>query len=172
MEIKATAKHVRIAPRKVRLIAGLIRGLSVQEAEAELFLSPKRPAVHVLKLLRSAIANAKEAKQDIEKLFIKEIRVDGGPSLKRWRPRARGSAGKILKRTSHISIVLGEGTRHPKRTFVIIKKQKETKETKEIREKRPESPRVKPKEKAEKEKEKKGLDAKPGKRKMFQRKSV
>ncbi len=170
--IQAQAKYVRIAPRKARLVADLIRGMSVNQAEAELYLSPKRAGSHVLKLLRSAMANAKEAKKEMEKLYVKEIRVDGGPSLKRWKPRARGSAGKIEKRTSHITIILSEGKNPEKQKFVLVKKQKEPKEIHE--KERMKTSKAKPAKLSEaaKEIEKKGAQEKAGKKRLFQRKSV
>lgn len=121
MEVKALLKHQRIAPRKVRLIADLVRGKEVERAKKELLFSSKRAALPVLKLLNSAIANAKNnlevKEEDVEKLFVKKIIVDEGPSLKRWRPVSRGTAHEIQKRTSHI-------------TLVLAKKEKETSDVK------------------------------------------
>jgi len=110
MEIKAKLRHLRISPRKVRLIADLIRGMDAGQAQTQLRLLTKRSASPVLKLLNSAIANAKNnfGITDENNLFIKEIRVDQGPALKRWRARAMGRAGAIRKRTSHISLILEE----------------------------------------------------------------
>ena len=169
MPTRATLKYARISPRKARLIADFIRGVRVNEAEAKLMLSPKRAAAHILKLLRSAIANAKAKGVAAEALFVKEIRVDGGPQLKRWRARARGTAGKIQKKTSHITLVLEEGASSKKQRFVILKNKKE--KIHEHAEGTKARPGVK-KEKAEKEIEKKNSDVKTGKRKFFQRKSV
>ena len=107
--MKANLKNYRQSPRKVRLIADLIRGKMVSRALPSLGLLGKRAAGPIKKLLLSAVANAKNNdKTDAEHLFIKEIRIDEGPTLKRIRARARGSAHPIRKRTSHISIVLGE----------------------------------------------------------------
>ncbi len=109
MEVKATAKTIRIAPRKVRLLAGLIRGLKAENAGNQLRFSGKKAAMPMIKLLDSAIANAEnnfELKKD--NLFIKEIRVDEGVKLKRWAPKARGRATPLRKRTSHIYLTLGE----------------------------------------------------------------
>ncbi|HHX00833.1 MAG TPA: 50S ribosomal protein L22 [Acholeplasmataceae bacterium] len=109
MEAKAIARTVRIAPRKVRLVVDLVRGKSVAEAASILRLTPKASSVVVEKVLKSATANAvNNLNLDQSKLYIKEAYVDEGPTLKRYRPRAKGSAGSILKRTSHITIVLEE----------------------------------------------------------------
>lgn len=107
MEVKASLKYLRISPRKVRLVANLIKGLTVEEAEAQLFYNSKRSSKDILKLLRSAVANA-EHNFHLEKknLYISSIRVNGGPTLKRWSPRARGSAYTIKKRSSHILLAL------------------------------------------------------------------
>lgn len=109
MEVKAKLSHLHIAPRKVRLVVDLIRGLDTQEAIAKLTLTAKRAARPVNKLLKSAIANAEHNfSLDKNNLFIKEIRADEGPRLKRWQPRAFGRAYQILKRSSHVSIILEE----------------------------------------------------------------
>jgi len=103
--------YLRIAPRKVRSVGDLIRGLPVNEAEAQLLAQSRRPAKPLLKLLRSAVANAKTNQQlNPDHLFIKEIRVDQGPMLKRMLPRARGSASPIQKKMSHITLTLGVNT--------------------------------------------------------------
>ena len=109
MEAKAIAKTVRIAPRKVRLVVDLVRGKKVSEAAAILRLTPKASSVVVEKVLKSAAANAvNNLKMDQASLFVKEAYVNEGPTMKRFQPRAKGSAGGILKRTSHITIVLEE----------------------------------------------------------------
>lgn len=105
----ATAKHVRISSRKVKIVIDLIRGKSVEEAEAILTYTPKAAAEPTLKVLRSAIANAENnLDMDKETLYVAEIYANQGPTLKRYRPRARGSASRILKRTSHITVILDE----------------------------------------------------------------
>ena len=107
MEIKAKLNYLRIAPRKVRLIADLIRSMDVKEAEIQLKFMPKRASVPLLKLLNSAIANARNnfsLEKDI--LYIKKIMVNEGPPFKRWRAGARGRAFLISKRTSYINLVL------------------------------------------------------------------
>ena len=109
MESKAVAKYVRIAPRKVRVVMDLVRGKNVAEAFAILKFTPKAGAEVVEKVLRSAVANAENNfDMDVEKLFIKTAFVDQGPTLKRIHPRSRGQAFKILKRTSHVTIVVDE----------------------------------------------------------------
>jgi large subunit ribosomal protein L22 len=109
MEVKASLKYLRISPRKTRLVVNLIKGLPVKDAEAQLRGLSKRSSQPVLKLLKSAVANAENNFQlDKNNLYIKTARVDEGPTLKRWRARARGSAFPIKKRTSHIFIILDE----------------------------------------------------------------
>lgn len=109
MEIKANAKHVKMSPRKVRLVVDAIRGLGVEKAEDQLRFIKKLATKPVAKLIKSAIANA-ENNFELEKsnLYIKEIRVDDGPTAHRWMPRAYGRATPIRKRTSHISLILAE----------------------------------------------------------------
>ena len=109
MQTTAKLRHLRQSPRKVRLVADLIRGLEVGHALDELKFVKKRSTAPLIKLINSAVANAEHNhKLKKENLFIKEIRVDQGPILKRWRPRAFGRAGAIQKKTSHISLVLAE----------------------------------------------------------------
>ncbi len=109
-EITAKLNYYRTAPRKVRLIADLIRGKAVGEAVSQLVFSKQKPATAVAKLLKSAVSNAKNnfKIKDERNLYVKKITVDEGPTLKRYMPRARGSAAQIKKRTSHIVIVLAE----------------------------------------------------------------
>ncbi len=111
MESSATLRFARIAPRKVRVVAELIRGKPVDEAVNILMFTPRGPAPVLKKLLVSAIANAEDKSKgnlDTDALRVKEVAVDQGPTLKRWRPRAMGRATRINKRTSHIRIVLGD----------------------------------------------------------------
>lgn len=109
MEARAVARYVRIAPRKVRLVIDLIRGKEVGEALAILKHTPKAASPIVEKLVLSAVANAEHNyKMNPDNLVISKITCDQGPTLKRYRPRARGSAGRINKRTSHITVVLTE----------------------------------------------------------------
>jgi large subunit ribosomal protein L22 len=109
MEARAIARFVRIAPRKARLVADLVRGKRVGDALTILKFTPKKGSVLINKTLRSALANAENTHMmDVETLFIKSIYVDDGPRLKRWQPRAMGRATPLLKRTCHITVVLGE----------------------------------------------------------------
>jgi large subunit ribosomal protein L22 len=106
-EVKARLRHLRMSPRKVRLVVDAVRGLDVSRALARLSFMPKAAARPVRKLVESAVANARENhKLDSEGLFIKSARVDQGPSMKRWKPRAMGAANVIQKRTSHVTVVL------------------------------------------------------------------
>lgn len=108
-EVKAKLSYLRQGPRKVRLIADMIRGRGVARAEAVLLTLNKRAALPVLKLLRSAVANAKHNFSiPAEKLKVAKITVDGGPMLKRWMPKAHGRATPVRERTSHINLVLME----------------------------------------------------------------
>ncbi len=108
MDVHASLRYLRMAPRKVRLVIDAVRGLPVMAADTRLTFMKQGAVEPVQKLLRSAIANAEHnfhlKKED---LIIKTITADGGPTLKRSRPRARGSAAPIRKRTTHIMIVLG-----------------------------------------------------------------
>ena len=106
--MKATAKFVRIAPRKARLVADEVRGKSVPEAVSILQFTNKRAAGIVGDVIKSAAANAEHNDDaDVDALFVRDVRVDEGPTIKRYRARAMGRATMIRKRTSHISVVLG-----------------------------------------------------------------
>lgn len=106
--MKAYLKNYRQSPRKVRLVAGLIRGKNVNQAIVELDFLAKRAGAPMKKLLMSAVANAKGMGKDAEDLIIKELRVDKGVTLKRMMPAAMGTGHRINKRTSHILLTLGE----------------------------------------------------------------
>jgi large subunit ribosomal protein L22 len=109
MEARAVAKYVRTAPRKVRLVADIVRGKKVEDALHLLSFTPKAGAKLVSKVIKSAVANAVQKKGiDVDTLLVKSIFIDGGPSLKRIRPRPMGRANRVLKRTSHITVVLEE----------------------------------------------------------------
>ena len=109
MEAKAIAKYIRMSPQKVRLVVDLVRGKKVEEARQILLFTRKYAAGPVSKVLNSALANAKQNPNIDEKiLYVKEVLVDQGPSLKRWRARAQGRAASIKKRMSHITVVLDE----------------------------------------------------------------
>jgi large subunit ribosomal protein L22 len=105
--VRATAKYVRISPRKVRLVADQVRGTHIDEARSLLQFSPRSAAADVAKVIESAAANA-EANHELigDEMIVHEIRVDEGPTLKRFRPRAMGRATPIHKRTCHITVVL------------------------------------------------------------------
>jgi large subunit ribosomal protein L22 len=109
MEVKAVAKYIRISPQKARLVVDLVRGKKVEEAQRILAFTRKKAAGVVGKVLKSAIANATQNPNIDEKiLYVKEIFVGQGPSLKRWRARAQGRAAQIKKRMSHITVILDE----------------------------------------------------------------
>lgn len=121
MEVKASLKYLRISPKKVRLVANLIKHKTVAEAKSQLLVLPQRAKRPIMKLLDSAISNAKHNFQLAEEnLYIKNITVDPGPSLKRWMPRARGSASPIYRRSSHINLVLEELKNRPKKVKRIV----------------------------------------------------
>ncbi len=127
METKQTVTlhYLRMAPRKVRAVGDLIKGLPVNEAEAQLIAIRRRAAVPILKLLRSAVANIKNNKRmSEEKFFVESIRVDGGPMLKRGLPRARGMTSPIQKKMSHVTIVLSENPDLPPARYKIVVKKK------------------------------------------------
>ena len=109
MESRAQTKMVRISSRKVKIVIDLVRGKSLGEAMNILAFTTKAASPVVIKLIKSAAANAEHNyNMDIEKLYVKEIFVGEGPTLKRFRPRAQGRATQILKRTSHITAILAE----------------------------------------------------------------
>ncbi len=109
MAFEAKLKYLRISPRKVRLVADLVRGKKAEDAQAILAFTVKRASLPILKLLNSALANANNvASKDPSVLFISKITVDEGPTLKRILPRAKGRADRMMKRSSHITIVLDE----------------------------------------------------------------
>ncbi len=109
MEIKVELNNLRTAPRKVRQVVDLVRGKNVLAAQSILLFTVNKSARNVLKLLNSAVATAKhEMHLDEENLFISKITVDEGPKLKRWHPMSRGRAYPIIKRSSHIALILSE----------------------------------------------------------------
>jgi len=109
MNARAQAKHIRQSPYKVRRVLDLVRGLPVDEARVVLEFTNRKAAGTVIKVLDSAVANAEHNfALDADELFVAEAYADEGPTLKRWRPRARGRATKIRKRTSHVTIVVAE----------------------------------------------------------------
>lgn len=174
MKVTAKLKHLRIAPRKARLVVDLVRGKSVEQAQRILNFTVKKSASPVLKLLKSAIANAKNNFQLQESnLYIEKIIVDEGPKLKRWRPRARGQAYPIEKKTSHITLILEEITKSPERKAAKkegkekrITEPSETAEAKKERISAAGKTKFKPVSEIQRPKTGKGLN------KMFRRKSV
>lgn len=109
MDVKSTAKTLRIPPRKARLVLDLIRGKDVKEAAAILKFTPNVAADAIAKILKSAVANATNNHElNEEKLFVKACYADEGVVLKRFMPRAKGRADQILKRTSHITVIVAE----------------------------------------------------------------
>ncbi|ACV07076.1 50S ribosomal protein L22 [Kytococcus sedentarius] len=116
MEAKAQARYVRVTPMKARRVVDLIRGKQASEALAVLQFAPQGASEPVMKVLQSAIANARFMADrdatafDESSLVISEAYVDEGPSMKRFRPRAQGRASKILKRTSHITVLVSQET--------------------------------------------------------------
>lgn len=109
MEVRASAKRVRISPRKARLVVDMVRGQKVTDAIQMMKFVPNRAAVDVQKVLKAVAANAENNYDlDPEKLWIKEIRADDAPQLRRFKPKARGRVGKILRRSCHITVVAEE----------------------------------------------------------------
>jgi len=129
MEITAKLSNLRTAPRKVRQVADLVRGKTAIQARTLLSFTVNKSAGNILKLLNSALASAKhDFHIEESNLFVSKITVDEGPKLKRWHPMSRGRAYPIIKRTSHIALILGEIT--PK---AVVKKD-EKKPVKEVKE--------------------------------------
>jgi large subunit ribosomal protein L22 len=111
MEVKSVSKYVRISPQKVRKLAGAIKGKPVEAGLEILKFMPQKAATIVDKTIRSAVANADQHQDlDVDSLVIRNITADQGPTLKRFRARARGRGTRILKRTSHITVILAEDT--------------------------------------------------------------
>ncbi len=140
--MKAILSNYRQSPRKVGLVAGLIRGKTVAQARVALKFANKRASLPVAKLLESAVANAKNAGvSNVESLKIQEIQVNKGRVLKRSLPRARGSASRLNKRSSHVSIILSEkgGVVSPVAMIEKAKAEKVTKTAKVIKESKKEN---------------------------------
>lgn len=109
MEARASTRHAHVAPRKARLVADLIRGRAVGDALNVLDYTPKKAARLLAKTLRSAVANAENTGNvDVDELVVRKAWVDEGPTQKRSLPRAQGRATRIFKRTSHMTVVVGE----------------------------------------------------------------
>lgn len=175
MEIKASLNYLRIAPRKVRSVIDLIRGKEIKEAEVQLKFISRRAAAPILKLINSAIANARNNfNLKKENLFIKEIRVDEGVPNKRWMPVSRGRAYPIMKRTSRIILALGikEGVKikksQPVKSMEMEETPKEIPPATVISTQKPEKPKYRPPKEIKKGKGFIGNIAK----KVFRRKSM
>jgi large subunit ribosomal protein L22 len=109
MEARTVSRYLRVAPRKARLVANLVRGKKVGDAMSLLEQLPKKTARMLTKTLKSVVANAENTQRvDVDRLYIKRISVDGGPTVKRFMPRAHGRATKIRKRTAHVTVVVDE----------------------------------------------------------------
>jgi large subunit ribosomal protein L22 len=109
MEVKAKLRYARVGTQKARVVADLVRGKDVNEAIKSLTFMKKKSAFMIKKLIESAVANAEDRKViDVDNLYVKAITVDQGPSMKRFRPRAQGRAFPVLKKMSHINVVLDE----------------------------------------------------------------
>jgi large subunit ribosomal protein L22 len=109
MEAKAVVRGVTMSPRKMRVIANLVRGKSVDSAMGLLKLMPKKGAAVIRKLLISAVANAEQkGVNDVDKMVIHQLLIDNGPIQKRWMPRSMGRANRINKRSTHVTVVVAE----------------------------------------------------------------
>ncbi len=192
MQVTAKLNNLRIAPRKSKIVADLIKGLDVDEAFDQLDVHVKRTSPHLKKLLASAIANGENNLGiDRNNMYILNVRVGEGVTLKRWRARAFGRAGRILKRTSKIEIILeerveGKGRKtkeqiekEKKERIQIkkkLKKEKEKKEKEEAKKKKVTSKKIKTERKEELKKEEKTVTEKKGEKgwvkKVFRRKSM
>ena len=155
-------KNLDIAPRKTRVVAEVIRGMSVNEAEANLMVQRKRAAPAVLKLLRSARAGAIAKGLDVDKLYVQEIRVDQGAMLKRFMPRARGSASAIQKKMSHVILSLAENPHAKPSRFTIA-------QVKKVKKNPEEGPARRRKKTVDEEERAEGDAAAPNKKGFFKR---
>jgi len=108
MEVRAVLRYVRISPQKVRKLLGAVKGRPVEQGLNSLRFMPQKSAGILEKLIRSAVANADQKDIDVDSLVIRNITADQGPTLKRFRARARGRGARILKRTAHITVILAD----------------------------------------------------------------
>lgn len=161
---KANLRYLKIAPRKVRSVADLIRGKSVPQAQAQLMVQTRRSSEPLAKLLQSAIANASVLEMDMEKLYVSSIRVDNGPMMKRMLPKARGRGTVIQKIMSHVSLTLGEKEGQKAVPFVMPRRQKVSKAA-------PDAAPAKPKAHVHDEDKAKVKETKGLKAKIFNRKA-
>lgn len=117
MEVRAVEKYIRISPKKARLVADVVRGQNATRALATLRFMPKKAANIIYKAVNSAVSNAvNNFGLDREELIISKITIDKGPSLKRFRPRSKGMASPLLKRTSHVTVVVSGAEGKAKKT--------------------------------------------------------
>ncbi|HAV11001.1 MAG TPA: 50S ribosomal protein L22 [Candidatus Moranbacteria bacterium] len=134
MKVEATLKNLRVSPRKVRLVINLIKGMDVANALVQLSLAVKGSSREIEKLLKSAIANAENNfGLDRDNLMVADIQVGGGPTLKRWLPRAHGRATPLMKRTSNVYLVLDEKIEGMKKKAKAKKIEKKAVETEEVK---------------------------------------
>jgi large subunit ribosomal protein L22 len=177
MSVSAKLNHLRIAPRKVRMVADLIRGKKASKALVFLNFSSKKAARPLRKLLEQAIANAKNNFQlDEKNLFVQKIQVDEGPKLKRWRARSRGQTFEIQKKTSHVSLVLEkiEGKEEKIKKKRKLKKEKIERKSDQVPEKEKLSEKDKPARKGKRPKPKLEIQkpkTQKGIRRFFRRKA-
>jgi len=165
-EATAKLKNLTVTPRKMRSISGVIRGYPVNRALAEVKTSNLRGSEELFKLIKSAVTNAKALKMDENKLYIKTLLVNEGPMLKRILPRARGSADRIEKKMSHITLVLAEKENIDNSQYLIPEAPKKKKKPTEPKEKlKPKTPT--PEDTAQKTEKKPGFF-----KKVFRRKSI
>lgn len=109
MEVKAKLRNLRVGSQKARIVADMVRGKDVNEALRILTFLPQKPAIHIKKLILSAVANADQKKVvDVDNLYVKHVSVDMAPAYRRFRPRAQGRATGIKKKGSHINLILDE----------------------------------------------------------------
>lgn len=107
-EVRAVARYIRVSSQKVRMLVGTVKGKPVEDGLAMLRFMPQKAARIVKKVLHSAVANAQQKDMDVDSLIIRNVTADQGPTLKRFRAKARGRGTRILKRTSHITVTLSE----------------------------------------------------------------
>ncbi|PIR97779.1 MAG: 50S ribosomal protein L22 [Candidatus Colwellbacteria bacterium CG10_big_fil_rev_8_21_14_0_10_42_22] len=164
--VTASIKNLNVSPRKVRLVTDLIKGQPIESALAQLQMNSKRASAPISKLVKSAIANARERGFDVNKLIIDNITVDKGRVLKRGRSGGRGRVTLVEKKQSHINLILKEDNETKRPSFTIHEKPKKVKEFKERTSKK-EKPKYEQDEDTKKKKKKSGFV-----NKFFQRKSV
>lgn len=165
---KASLRYLRIAPRKVRTVANLIRGRAVAHAQAQLLVQPRRPATPLAKLLASAIANAEGLGMDMDKLYVASVRVDRGPMRKTLLPKARGRGTIVQKVASHVSLVIGEKEGLSAPLFAMPRRAKENKKAVERVERESQKGKEKPHEHAD---DRKVRGSTGSKQKLFSRKT-